>query len=142
MIDSFECLNIIFDICANDKELCDLLKIDSKLTGTDLLKAQNDKLRREYQTADVIKSEDAPFISYYFLHAEKVKTNWLVNKGDLVVDIYAQSMYEAGMICRRFRKLIADSKMEILLNYEGQHYSGVVGVYKYRLIYNPLIDGE
>ena len=44
-------------------------------------------------------------------------------------------------VTKRFREIVS-SHMEILLNYEGQHYSGVDGVYKYRLIYNPLVDGE
>ena len=75
------------------------------------------------------------------MHSEKSKNNWLVNIGDLYVDIYADSMYTISQIAKRFREVVS-SNMEILLNYEGQHYSGVDGVYKYRLIYNPLIDGE
>lgn len=140
MINSFELLNKIFDICCNDVELCDLLGIDNKLTNTDLLDNQNNKLRREYQTDEVISSKDIPFISYYFMHSEKLKNNWTVNVGDLYVDIYADSIYKAGEISYRFRELLS-SNMEILLMYEGQHYSGVNGVYKYRLIYNTLIDG-
>lgn len=140
MIQSFDILNNIFDWCCSDKELCQLLNIDNTLTGTDLLKNQNDRLRREFQTADVIEADEVPFISYYFLHAEKSKSNWLVNVGDLCIDIYADSIYTAGLIAKRFRKIVGNH-MEILLNYEGQHYSGVDGVYKYRLIYNPLMDG-
>lgn len=141
MIDSFELLDMIFDWCSTDEELCNLLGIDSSLKGNELLVAQNNKLRREYQTNDVVSDKDVPFISYYFMHAEKSKTNWLVNIGDLYVDIYAETMYTVRQIERRFRKILS-SHMEILLNYEGQHYSGVNGIYKYRLIYNPLIDGE
>lgn len=141
MRDSFDLLNKIFDLCSNDQEICDLLKVDKSLTGNKLLVNKNKKLRREYQTPEVIDSKDVPFISYYFLHSEKTKKNWLVNKGDLVVDIYSSSIYEIGLIAKRFRSILS-ANMEILLNYEGQHYSGVNGVYKYRLIYNPLIDGE
>ena len=141
MKQSFDILNYIFDWCCSDTELCELLGIDTSLTGVDQLKVQNDKLRREYQTADVIERKDIPFISYYFMHSEKSKNNWLVNIGDLYVDIYADSMYTISQIAKRFREVVS-SNMEILLNYEGQHYSGVDGVYKYRLIYNPLIDGE
>ena len=141
MKQSFDILNDIFDWCCADEELCDLLDIDTSLTGLDQLKVQNDKLRREYQTADVIEHKDIPFISFYFMHSEKTKSNWLVNVGDLYIDIYADNMHSISLIAKRFRKIVS-SKMEILLNYEGQHYSGVNGVYKYRLIYNPLIDGE
>lgn len=140
MIDSFQILDDIFDWCVADKEFCDIIGIDSTLKGNKLLINQNNKLRREYQTDDVIESKDIPFISYYFMHAEKSKTNWMVNIGDLYVDIYADTMYKAGKLARCFRRILSEH-MEIMLNYEGQHYSGVNGVYKYRLIYNPLIDG-
>lgn len=142
MVNSFDLLNKIFDLLANDKEMCQYLEIDTtKLKGNKLLDKLNDKLRREYQTAEVIERDDVPFISFYFMHAEKTKNNWLVNKGDLYVDIYVSNIYTAGQISKRFRQIIADN-LKILLNYEGQHFSGVIGVYKYRLIYNPLIDGE
>lgn len=140
MIDSFQLLDDIFDWCIADEELCEIIGIDNTLTGNQLLANQNNKLRREYQTDDVIKSDDVPFISYYFMHSEKAKTNWMVNIGDLYVDIYADTMYKISQISRCFRRILAEH-METMLNYEGQHYSGVNGVYKYRLIYNPLIDG-
>ena len=88
MKQSFDILNDIFDWCCADEELCALLDIDTSLTGLDQLKVQNDKLRREYQTADVIERKDIPFISFYFMHSEKTKSNWLVNVGDLYIDIY------------------------------------------------------
>jgi hypothetical protein len=141
MINSFDLLNKIFDLLASDAEMCKLLNIKAETKGNQLLDILNDKMRREYQTAEVIKAKDAPFISFYFMHSEKTKNNWLVNKGDLYVDIYAHNMYKAGLISKRFRALIADN-FKILMVYEGQHFSGVTGVYKYRLIYNPLIDGE
>lgn len=141
MVNSFDLLNKIFDLLANDKEMCQYLEIDAKLKGNKLLDKLNDKLRREYQTAEVIERDDVPFISFYFMHSEKTKNNWLVNKGDLYVDIYVSNIYMAGQISKRFRQIMADN-LKILLNYEGQHFSGVIGVYKYRLIYNPLIDGE
>lgn len=140
MIDSFQLLDDIFDWCVADEEFCKIIGIDDSLKGKQLLTNQNNKLRREYQTDDVIKSSDVPFVSYYFMHSEKSKTNWLVNVGDLYVDIYADTMYRVRLISRCFRKILAEHT-EIMLNYEGQHYSGVNGVYKYRLIYNPLIDG-
>lgn len=140
MIDSFQLLDDIFDWGIADEEFCEIIGIDNTLTGNQLLANQNNKLRREYQTDDVIKSDDVPFISYYFMHSEKAKTNWMVNIGDLYVDIYADTMYKISQISRCFRRILAEH-MEIMLNYEGQHYSGVNGVYKYRLIYNPLIDG-
>lgn len=141
MIQSFQLLNEIFDWCCADEELCQLLGIDTTLTGIDQLNNQNNKLRREFQTADVIERKDIPFISYYFMHSEKSKSNWLVNIGDLVVDIYASDMFTIGAIATRFRSVIS-TNTEMLLNYEGQHFSGVDGVYKYRLIYNPQVDGE
>lgn len=141
MINSFEILNRVFELCVANPELCKLLNINTELTGEELLEEQNRKIRREYQTADVIEPEDAPFISVYFMHAEKSKNNWLVNIGVLYVDIYTHSMYEAQEISLLFRMILADD-FQPLLNYEGQHYSGVTGVYKYRLIYNPLMNGQ
>ncbi len=142
MIFSFDLLDDIFDWCVADAELMSLLDIDTTITDTDkLLTIENNKLRREYQTDENIEPTDVPFISFYFMHAEKNKNNWLVNVGDLYVDIYTDTMYKAGQISKAFRRVIK-THMESLLNYEGQHYSGVNGVYKYRLIYNPLVDGE
>lgn len=139
MIYSFDLLNRIFDWCLADDKMCNLLGIDK--TADDLLDVANNKLRREYQTDENIEPTDVPFISYYFMHSEKFNKNWLVNIGDLYVDIYTHNMYSAGLIAKCFRKIVSDN-MEIQLNYEGQHYSGVNGIYKYRLIYNPLVDGK
>ncbi len=139
MIYSFDLLDEIFEWCYADAEMRELLNID---TDTEyVLDIANNKLRREYQTDTNIESGDVPFISFYFMHSSKFKKNWLVNVGDLYVDIYAHSMYEAGNIAKRFRELFAENR-EVMLNYEGQHYSGVNGIYKYRLIYNPLIYGK
>ena len=142
MINSFNVLDTIFDICSKDDILLDYLQANKKLSGNQLLEELNKKINREYQTAEIIKPKDVPFISYYFMHSEKSKRNWLVNIGDLYVDVYASSMYEVELIVTRFRELMIDSNLGMLLNYEGQHFSGVNNVYKYRLIYNPLIDGE
>lgn len=141
MLYSFDLLNKIFDICVQDNELCNLLKIDSTLSDNELLDNQNNKLRREYQTPEAVMQSDIPFISYYFMHSDKTKTNYLANIGDLYIDIYTNTMYDAGKIAKRFRRLMSD-EIDMLMVYEGQHYSAVQGIYKYRLIYNPLIDGE
>ena len=78
---------------------------------------------------------------YVYINFDRNNVYSDFNIGDLYIDIYADNMHSISLIAKRFRKIVS-SKMEILLNYEGQHYSGVNGVYKYRLIYNPLIDGE
>ncbi len=142
MTNSFDLLDEIFERCVSDEEMISLLEINTELTGDELLDEQNLKVRREYQTADVIEPQDTPFISVYFMHAEKSKKNYLVNVGDLYVDIYTHNMYEAGLISKAFRRIAKGLDVQPLLMYEGQHYSGVTGVRKYRLIYNPLIDGE
>ena len=139
MIYSFDLLDEIFGWCYADEEMCELLNLDKD--SDYVLDIANNKLRREYQTDTNIEAGDVPFISFYFMHSEKFKKNWLVNVGDLYVDIYAHSMYGAGKIAKRFRELFAENR-EVMLNYEGQHFSGVNGIYKYRLIYNPLIDGK
>lgn len=141
MKNSFDLLNDIFELLSNDREICYLLGISENITGNDLLDIQNRKLKREYQSADVIKPKDAPFISFYFMHSEKLRNNWLVNVGDLYIDIYYHNFNQASKITKRLRKLISEY-LDILMVYEGQHFSGVTGVYKYRLIYNPLIDGK
>ncbi len=139
MIYSFDLLNEIFEWCLNDDEMCNLLGIDKE--ADNLLDVANNKLRREYQTDVNVVPEDVPFISFYFMHSEKLKKNWMLNVGDLYIDIYTHTMYEAGLIAKRFRQLYSQNR-EVLLNYEGQHFSGVNGIYKYRLIYNPLVDGR
>lgn len=141
MKNSFDLLNDIFELLSNDMEMCHILNVDTTKTGNDLLDILNKKLKREYQTPDVIHPKDAPFISFYFMHSEKTRNNWLVNIGDLYIDIYYHNFSQAKQITTRLRKLISEY-LNILMVYEGQHFSGVTGVYKYRLIYNPLIDGK
>ena len=135
---SFDLLNDMFDWFVADSELMSLLGIDT--TADDALDVENNKLRREYQTDTNVSADDIPFISYYMMHSDKTNNNFMVNVGDLYFDVYTDTMYKAGEITKRIREVIRD-KTEIKLLYEGQHYSGVNGVYKYRLIFNPLIYG-
>lgn len=134
MRDSFDLLNKIFDLSIIDNELMLLLGSPSTLDE------QNNRLRREIQTADVIEETDIPFVSFYFDGSTKSKVNYMANKGDLYFDIYAGSIYVISQIAKAIRKLLSGN-MEIAFMYEGQQPSGVNGVYKYRLIYNPIIDG-
>ena len=124
MRNSFDLLNDIFDWCVADEEIMRMLGVTDN-TNTDVLK---NKLRLECQ-------------AYYFTRAEKLEHNWLVNKGELYVDIYADALSEAGRLSKRFRQLLSGHD-EILLSSEGQQSISADGVCKYRLIYNPLIDGK
>ena len=72
MINSFNVLDTIFDICSKDDILLDYLQVNKNLSGNQLLEELNKKINREYQTAEIIKPKDVPFISYYFRHAENV----------------------------------------------------------------------
>ena len=93
------------------------------------------------QADEAVTATEVPFIAYYFTRAEKLEHNWLVNKGELYVDIYADALSEAGRLSKRFRQLLSGHD-EILLSSEGQQSISADGVCKYRLIYNPLIDGK
>ena len=137
MRNSFDLLNDIFNWCVADEEVMRMLGVTDN-TDTDVLK---DKLRLECQADEAVTAAAVPFIAYYFTRAEKLEHNWLVNKGELYVDIYADTLLNAGLLAKRFRQVL-NQQSEILLNEEGQHFIGVDGVYKYRLIYNPLIDGK
>ena len=128
MRNSFDLLNDIFDWCVADEEIMRMLSVTDN-TNTDVLK---NKLRLECQADEAVTAAEVPFIAYYFTRAEKLEYNWLVNKGELYVDI---------LLSKRFRQLLSGHD-EILLSSEGQQSISADGVCKYRLIYNPLIDGK
>ena len=137
MRNSFDLLNDIFDWCVADEEIMRMLGVTDN-TNTDVLK---NKLRLECQADEAVTATEVPFIAYYFTRAEKLEHNWLVNKGELYVDIYADALSEAGRLSKRFRQLLSGHD-EILLSSEGQQSISAAGVCKYRLIYNPLVDGK
>lgn len=137
MRNSFDLLNDIFDWCVADEEIMRMLSVTDN-TNTDVLK---NKLRLECQADEAVTAAEVPFIAYYFTRAEKLEHNWLVNKGELYVDIYADALPEAGRLSKRFRQLLSGHD-EILLSSEGQQSISDNSVCKYRLIYNPLIDGK
>lgn len=137
MRNSFDLLNDIFDWCVADEEIMRMLSVTDN-TNTDVLK---NKLRLECQADEAVTAAEVPFIAYYFTRAEKLEHNWLVNKGELYVDIYADALPEAGRLSKRFRQLLSGHD-EILLSSEGQQSISDDSVCKYRLIYNPLIDGK
>lgn len=137
MRNSFDLLNDIFDWCAADEEIMRMLSVTDN-TNTDVLK---NKLRLECQADEAVTAAEVPFIAYYFTRAEKLEYNWLVNKGELYVDIYTDTLLNAGLLSKRFRQLLSGHD-EILLSSEGQQSISDDGVCKYRLIYNPLIDGK
>ena len=115
MRNSFDLLNDIFDWCVADEEIMRMLGVTDN-TNTDVLK---NKLRLECQADEAVTA----------------------NKGELYVDIYADALSEAGRLSKRFRQLLSGHD-EILLSSEGQQSISADGVCKYRLIYNPLIDGK
>ena len=137
MRNSFDLLNDIFDWCVADEEIMRMLGVTDN-TNTDVLK---NKLRLECQADEAVTATEVPFIAYYFTRAEKLEHNWLVNKGELYVDIYADALSEAGRLSKRFRQLLSGHD-EILLSSEGQQSISADVVFKYRLIYKPLIDGK
>lgn len=137
MRNSFDLLNDIFNWCVADEEMMRILGVTDN-TNMDALKA---KLRLECQADTAVTAAAVPFIAYYFTRAEKLEHNWLVNKGELCVDIYTDALLNAGLLVKRFRQVLGEHD-EILLSEEGQQNIGLDGVYKYRLIYNPLLDGK
>ncbi|WP_298563075.1 hypothetical protein [uncultured Phascolarctobacterium sp.] len=137
MRNSFDLLNDIFNWCVADEEMMRMLGVMDN-TNTDVLK---DKLRLECQADEAVTAAAVPFIAFYFTRAEKLEHNWLVNKGELYVDFYADALLNAGLLAKRFRQVLGEHD-EILLSEEGQQSIGADGVYKYRLIYSPLIDGK
>ena len=114
MRNSFDLLNDIFDWCVADEEIMRMLGVTDN-TNTDVLK---NKLRLECQADEAVTATEVPFIAYYFTRAEKLEHNWLVNKGELYVDIYADALSEAGRLSKRFRQLLfpADpDRLQLLL---------------------------
>ena len=102
MRNSFDLLNDIFDWCVADEEIMRMLSVTDN-TNTDVLK---NKLRLECQADEAVTAAEVPFIAYYFTRAEKLEYNWLVNKGELYVDIYTDTLLNAGLLSKRFRQLL------------------------------------
>ena len=103
MRNSFDLLNDIFDWCVADEEIMRMLSVTDN-TNTDVLK---NKLRLECQEDEAVTAAEVPFIAYYFTRAEKLEYNWLVNKGELYVDIYTDTLLNAGLLSKRFRQLLS-----------------------------------
>lgn len=121
------------DVLANDKKLNNLLGIDN--TASEELYAL--KYRRRDQSIEEFSPDDLDFIAFYFSDAQTTNNDYM-NKGLLRVDIYTKLRYNAANIRRRIVELFHDNFDERVYA-EGQKYSGVKDVYKYRLEFLPLV---
>ena len=116
MRNSFDLLNDIFDWCVADEEIMRMLSVTDN-TNTDVLK---NKLRLECQADEAVTAAEVPFIAYYFTRAEKLEYNWLVNKGELYVDIYTDTLLNAcpnvfGSFCQGMTRSCSVQKVSRVL---------------------------
>lgn len=138
MKDTFDIQDMLFEVFRNDKELCDLLSINTDGLDEDAMyELLNKKLRREDFAPTEFTEDTLDFIAFYFADSDTTG-NYLVNSGLLRLDIYSKYRYSAGLVRKRCVRLIKKA-MDIQVVAEGQKQSEVTNVYKYRLEFLPLV---
>ena len=121
----------MWTLFANDSQLLSLVSDPTTIDE------KNNRFRREDFPVDVITIDDTDFLSFYFPDAVATR-NHLINKGILNIDYYCSSRYGASLLAKRVKEII-NANFDLYKVYEGQKASGIVGVYKYREKYAPLV---
>ena len=128
---SFELLNSIWELFSNDDELLSLLNIEN---DNDL----NRRIRTENAMYEEFDVDDTPFVAIYIYESSKTY-NYLVNRGFLCIEVYADSFTDASPVIKRVVSLMHDV-YDYRIAFEGQFVSELSSVYKYRVAFAPLIS--
>lgn len=130
-MNAFEFADKIYSLCADNEELKQLLDV---VTDDDY----ELKIRTEDVMAEGYEAEKLPFIAIYFAEAWKTYNDF-TNLGFLYIDIYTGMRNSVPAI----RKILVDimhDNFDVRVRNEMQTPSGVHAVYKYRLVFAPLIS--
>lgn len=131
---SFGLQDKLYNLFINDATLLSL--VDNP-TGDEQL---NNKFRREDAMPELLDKSDLDFIAFFFINSQQTR-NAKANEGILEINFYTSFRYNAKRLVERVRELIDNEYPEWGLIAEGQKPSGIIGVYKYRLRFDPLIAG-
>lgn len=125
-----ELIDDLYKEMTKDKELMEVLKKPKTA------KEKNLRIRRELTPLSEATAENVPFLSMYLSSCTETD-NVYVTRAFLTVDFYAGSIAELKKLKKAVRNIFEPKG---LLS-ESQHSvaSDTKGVYRYRIIYRPLI---
>ena len=128
---SFEYVDTLWSLCADNEELKDLLEVvDDEDYET--------KIRTEDVMPEGYEPENLPFIAIYIADTQSTYNDF-ANLSNLYIDIYSSMRNNVPAI----RKILVDMRHDNCderVRSEMQTPSGIHAVYKYRLIFTPLIS--
>lgn len=96
------------------------------------------KFRRQNNILTEVDSDSLPFISFVFKDADNTG-NYLRNKGMLQIDIYCSVDYVAENIYNVVVPLVKQVD-DIIIAAEGEAPTGITGIYRYRVRFQPLVN--
>lgn len=127
---SFEFINKLWELFTTDDEMASLLSIYSS-------EDYELRVRRQDVMPEWYDPNNLPFIAMYFLETG-FSYNHFVAPGYLCIETYAHTVDDAVPIVNRIMDIL-HKEFDLRLEGEGQFHSGIENVYKYRLVFKPLI---
>lgn len=131
-MNTFEYVDKIWDVFTNDEILIELLGVDTENEAD-----YENKFRLQDRAAEEFEADGLNYIAFYFFDADTSK-NYLLNYGNLRIDIYATMRDEVTDIRARIVQLMHE-RFDAYIKAEGQRSSGIKNVYKYRLEFTPMV---
>lgn len=134
-MNTFEWNQSITDLFYADEELTELLGFND--ASPDAI-----KIYQHEHPIDEFEMAHLPALAIHFDEAETTYNDF-VNRGFLNVDIFvSKEDYElAGDIRKRIVTLMFDTYNEVCRG-EGQAYSGIRDIFKYTMVYTPLVNSK
>lgn len=126
----FEFLDKLWDMFTNDDEIVSLLQIQDE-------EDYSYKIRQANVEAKGFEANRFPLIAMWFMGADET-FNDLVNQGYLCIDVYSEDVETTKQIVKRIVTLVHE-EFNIRLKGGGQYQSELTPVYKYRVVFKPLV---
>lgn len=127
---SFQFINKLWGIFTKDEQLASLLNLYSD-EDYELRVRRQDVLPEGYDANNV------PFIAMYFIETD-FSYNHFVAPGYFCIEVYAHNVDNAIAIINRVMDIV-HKEFDLRLKGEGQFHSGIDTLFKYRLVFKPLI---
>lgn len=126
----FEFLDALWELFAGDEELVSLLGIESE-------EDYSYKIRQANVEERGFDADKLPMVACWFMGADET-FNDFVNQGYLCIDVYTEDVGVAKEIVKRIVTLIHD-EFNIRVKGGGQYQSELTPIYKYRVVFKPLV---
>lgn len=133
-MNSFDYLNELWNLFSEDNQLAEIMGLSDEEDN------YSSKIHLQEMPVEAFDAENLPMIEVYFADAEST-FNDFAKRGILHIDIMVNKddMFTAGKIRKRIVELMFDTFNEVSRG-EGQFESGIRDIYKYRVVYTPLIN--